>query len=128
MNLGTIMYDDIFLNVLLFFNIVAMYVYMDKEGPIKLSTAIVATCTIRATCSYVTKNPLYLFHIIVLIFTIITIIFRGLLLTAYLIKRLQYATRHYRPHISVLVSILLLFILLEMLKHSKLCLMIYKGG
>ena len=128
MNSGTIMYNDIFLSVLLFFNIASMYIYMNKESPIKISTAMLATATIRAVCSYVTKNPIYLFHIIVLVFTIITIIFRGLLLIAYLIEHLQFAIRHYKNHVSVLICILLLFVLLEILKHSNLCLMIYKGG
>ena len=128
MNLRTIMYDDIFLSILLFINIAAMYSYMEKGKFVKISTAIFATATIRAVCSYVTNNPLRLFHFVVLLFTIITIIFRGLLLVAYLIEHIEHANKRFKNHIFVLACIVLLFLLLEILKHSKLCLIIYKGG
>ena len=114
--------NDIFLFILLLVNIVIIAIY-DKVTVSNMIKAVVAAMSIRIICSYV-PNPILAMKIIVAILSIVTLIFKGMVLLAAFIELIQNMQKH---HISGIILVVIIFIVLgfmESMRHYD----VYKGG
>ena len=114
--------NDIFLFILLLVNIVIIAIY-DKVTVSNMFKAVVAAMSIRIICGYV-PNPILAMKIIVAILSIVTLIFKGMVLLAAFIELIQNMQKH---HIFGIILIIIIFAVLgfmESMRHYD----VYKGG
>ena len=114
--------NDIFLFILLLVNIVIIAIY-DKVTVSNMFKAVVAAMSIRIICSYV-PNPILAMKIIVAILSIVTLIFKGMVLLAAFIELIQNMQKHHIFGIMLVVIIFIVLGFMESMRHYD----VYKGG
>lgn len=114
--------NDIFLFILLLVNIVIIAIY-DKVTVSNMIKAVVTAMSIRIICSYV-PNPILAMKIIVAILSIVTLIFKGMVLLAAFIELIQNMQKHHIFGIILVVIIFAVLGFMESMRHYD----VYKGG
>lgn len=115
----SIINNDVFLTIVLFINIVAMYRYFRDNNPIKAPTAIWATVVIRGLCTYLTPTPIFAMQCIVITIMSVTILFKAILLFVAAIEWFQVHNIEHKGVVFIMMSLLLLAVLLEAFKYQS---------